>query len=88
MVFQRRRPAGRFLVLPLPFRSRLIRAILEATETAMPDPTHLFAPKTCTDPTQICEKCRSPYTLDHFQHGIEGQECVCRRCLQVMGYKV
>ena len=54
----------------------------------MPDPTHLYAPKTCTDPTQICEKCRCPYTLDHFQHGVEGQECVCRRCLQVMGYKV
>ncbi|GLH72029.1 hypothetical protein GETHLI_05310 [Geothrix limicola] len=54
----------------------------------MADPTHLYAPKTCTDPTQICEKCRSPYTLEHFQHGVEGQECVCRRCLQVMGYKV
>ncbi len=54
----------------------------------MPDPTHLYAPKTSTEPTQVCEKCRCPYTLDHFQHGVEGQECVCRRCLQVMGYKV
>ena len=53
----------------------------------MPDPTHLYAPKTCTDPTQVCEKCRSLYTLEHFQHGVEGQECVCRRCLEVMGYK-
>ena len=63
------------------------RVILEGPETVMPDPTHLYAPKTCTDPTQICEKCRCAYTLDHFQHGVEGQECVCRRCLQVMGYK-
>jgi hypothetical protein len=54
----------------------------------MPDPTHLYAPKTCTEPTQVCEKCRSPYTLDAFQHGVEGQECVCRRCLQVLGYEV
>lgn len=54
----------------------------------MPDPTHLYAPKTSTEPTQICEKCRCPYILEHFQHGVEGQECVCRRCLQVMGYKV
>jgi hypothetical protein len=70
---------------------RPIRAafdILEGPESAMPDPTHLYAPKTSTEPTQICEKCRNPYTLDHFQHGVEGQECVCRRCLQVMGYKV
>ena len=62
--------------------------ILGAPESAMPDPTHLYAPKTTTDPTQVCEKCRCMYTLDHFQHGVEGQECVCRRCLQVMGYKV
>ena len=62
--------------------------ILRGLEFAMPDPTHLYAPKTSTEPTQICEKCRSPYTLEHFQHGVEGQECVCRRCLQVMGYKV
>ena len=34
----------------------------------MPDPSHLYAPKTCTDPTQICEKCRCVYTLEHFQH--------------------
>lgn len=61
---------------------------MEGPESTMPDPTHLYAPKTCTDPTQICEKCRCAYTLEHFQHGVEGQECVCRRCLQVMGYQV
>lgn len=37
---------------------------------------------------QVCEKCRNEYTLDHFKHGVQGQECVCRRCLDVMGYKV
>ena len=65
-----------------------IRAILEGPESPMPDPTHLYAPKDCADPTQVCEKCRCVYTLEHFQHGVEGQDCVCRRCLQVMGYKV
>jgi hypothetical protein len=54
----------------------------------MPDPTHLYAPKGTTEPTQVCEKCRSVYTLDQFNHGIEGQEAVCRRCLRVMGYQV
>ncbi len=68
-------------------RADLDHAILYGPESAMPDPTHLYAPKTCTDPTQVCEKCRSNYTLDHFQHGVAGQECVCRRCLEVMGYK-
>lgn len=37
---------------------------------------------------QVCEKCRNEYTLDHFDHGVLGQECVCRRCLAVMGYRV
>lgn len=37
---------------------------------------------------QVCEKCRNEYALDHFDHGVQGQECVCRRCLAVMGYKV
>jgi hypothetical protein len=54
----------------------------------MPDPTHLYAPKDCAEPTQVCEKCRQKYVKAHFQHGIEGQECVCRRCLQVLGYPV
>ena len=54
----------------------------------MPDPTHLYAPKDATEATQVCEKCRWPYTLDHFNHGIEGQEKVCRRCLRVLGYRV
>ena len=53
----------------------------------MPDPTHLYAPKDCKDEVRTCEKCRSAYTLGHFAHSVEGQECVCRRCLQVMGYK-
>ncbi len=54
----------------------------------MPDPTHLYAPKDCAEETKVCEKCRSAYTLDHFAHGVPGQDCVCRRCLRVMGYKV
>ncbi|MBI4912963.1 MAG: hypothetical protein HY823_09500 [Acidobacteria bacterium] len=53
----------------------------------MPDPTHLYAPKDCTEPTKVCDKCRQPYTLGHFAHGVEGQDAVCRRCLQVMGYQ-
>jgi len=39
-------------------------------------------------PKQICEKCRNEFTLDQFEHGIQDQSCVCRRCLRVMGYKV
>lgn len=54
----------------------------------MPDPTHLYAPKDTTEPTQVCEKCRCKYVLSHFNHGVQGQECVCRRCLKVMGYDV
>jgi hypothetical protein len=39
-------------------------------------------------PKKLCEKCRIQYPLDHFDHGVAGQECVCRRCLAVMGYRV
>jgi len=39
-------------------------------------------------PKQVCEKCRNTYPLEQFAHGVQGQECVCRRCLAVMGYKV
>ena len=39
-------------------------------------------------PKRICEKCRSSYPPEAFEHGVAGQECVCRRCLKVMGYKV
>ncbi len=39
-------------------------------------------------PKQVCEKCRNSFPLDQFAHGVQGQECVCRRCLAVMGYKV
>ena len=38
-------------------------------------------------PKRVCEKCRNSFPLDHFNHGVEGQECVCRRCLKVMGYQ-
>jgi hypothetical protein len=37
---------------------------------------------------QICEKCRNSYPLEAFDHKVEGQGCVCRRCLTVMGYRV
>jgi hypothetical protein len=39
-------------------------------------------------PKQTCEKCRNSFPLDHFDHKVAGQECVCRRRLAVMGYKV
>jgi ribosomal protein L40E len=39
-------------------------------------------------PKQVCQKCRNEYPLEAFSHAVEGQECVCRRCLAVMGYKV
>ena len=39
-------------------------------------------------PKQICQKCRNEFPLEAFAHQVEGQECVCRRCLAVMGYKV
>lgn len=39
-------------------------------------------------PTMICEKCRNTFPLDQFDHHVAGQECVCRRCLAVMGYRV
>lgn len=44
--------------------------------------------KTPEVPKQVCEKCRQAYPLDHFSHGIEGQACVCTRCLRVMGYRI
>lgn len=39
-------------------------------------------------PKQVCQKCRNEYPLEAFNHAVEGQESVCRRCLAVMGYKV
>ena len=39
-------------------------------------------------PKQVCEKCRNAFPLDHFSHRVVGQECVCKRCLTVMGYQV
>jgi len=44
--------------------------------------------ESASEPKRVCEKCRNEYTLDHFQHGVEGQDCVCRRCLSVMGYRI
>jgi len=53
----------------------------EATPASTPNETQEV-------PKQVCEKCRNLFPLDHFKHNIAGQECVCRRCLAVMGYKV
>ena len=53
----------------------------------MAEATPNVAPS-ATEPKQVCEKCRNEYTLDHFQHGVADQACVCRRCLTVMGYKL
>ncbi len=46
------------------------------------------APETQEAPKKVCEKCRNAYGPEAFNHQVEGQECVCRRCLAVMGYKV
>ena len=55
----------------------------------MAEATPASTPKETQDvPKQICEKCRIQYPLDQFQHEVAGQECVCRRCLAVMGYRV
>jgi hypothetical protein len=53
----------------------------EATPASAPTPIEEV-------PKQVCEKCRNQFPLDHFDHKVAGQECVCRRCLAVMGYKV
>ena len=39
-------------------------------------------------PKQVCQKCRNEFPLEAFNHQVEGQECVCARCLRVMGYQV
>jgi len=47
------------------------------------------APETKPEvPKQVCQKCRNEFPLEAFDHQVEGQECVCKRCLAVMGYKV
>jgi hypothetical protein len=53
----------------------------------MPESTPLAA-DSASLVKRVCEKCRNEYTLDHFQHGIQEQDCVCKRCLRVMGYRV
>jgi hypothetical protein len=37
---------------------------------------------------KLCEKCRHEFPKDQFADDLEGLECVCRRCLQVMGYSL
>ena len=54
----------------------------------MPDPTNITAPKDTQEPVQVCDKCRGRFVLDHFNHGIYGQDSVCKRCLVVMGYRL
>lgn len=49
---------------------------------------NLPAADTTSAPKKVCEKCRKELTLEHFEHGIQDQDCVCRRCLSVMGYKL
>ena len=56
-------------------------------EESVTDPTPTAADKVPA-PKRICEKCRNEFPLERFQHGVEGQECVCERCLRVMGYKI
>jgi hypothetical protein len=50
--------------------------------TATPEAPKVEVPK------QVCEKCRNSFPLDQFTKAIPGQECVCTRCLKVMGYQV
>jgi hypothetical protein len=55
----------------------------------MAEATPASAPAQDQDvPKKLCEKCRNLFPEDQFSHGVPGQECVCRRCLAVMGYKV
>lgn len=37
---------------------------------------------------KTCEKCRIAQPATQFQHAVEGQACVCLRCLKAMGYKI
>ena len=47
------------------------------------------APLDTQAPAQrLCEKCRHSFPLDQFVPYLTGLECVCRRCLQVMGYRL
>jgi hypothetical protein len=39
-------------------------------------------------PKKTCEKCRNTFPVDQFTEAVQGQECVCIRCLRVMGYQV
>jgi hypothetical protein len=55
----------------------------------MPEATPASTPPGTSEiPKKLCEKCRILYSQDQFDHGVAGQECICRRCLAVMGYRV
>jgi len=46
-------------------------------------------PFVVAEPTQkLCEKCRHTFPEEQFVADLKGLECVCRRCLQVMGYRL
>jgi len=45
-------------------------------------------PETSTQAQRLCEKCRHLFPLDQYTDEIPGLECVCRRCLGVMGYRL
>lgn len=46
-------------------------------------------PPAAVDQAQrLCEKCRHLFPLDQYTDEISGLECVCRRCLGVMGYRL
>lgn len=39
-------------------------------------------------PKRTCEKCRNAYGLEAFTHHVPDCECICDRCMRVMGYKI
>lgn len=45
-------------------------------------------PSPAAEAEVLCEKCRHRYPASHFDHGQARYTCICRRCLQVMGYPV
>ena len=53
----------------------------------MPEST--TTPAAATEvPQKLCEKCRHTFPPEQFVAELAGMECVCRRCLNVMGYGV
>jgi hypothetical protein len=45
-------------------------------------------PETSVQAQRLCEKCRHEFPLEQYTDEIPGLECVCRRCLGVMGYRL